>query len=278
MFEKIYKINKIIFSILIIAFLFTSFSESEARRRKKKSSRRANKTRYYPNKTKEQAIDIIRSNSESLSEIAGLEPKDNIDTTHKEILNQDGDSGEILDELEKEDDKIVDMEEFTNMWLTYMDDGAAIEVTNYGVRKSDIMDEIMKRLGTPYKFGGVSENAIDCSAFTQRIFLESAGIMLPRVAREQIGVGKKITRKNLQFGDLIFFYTYSKSFASHVGIYLGDDLFAHASSKYGVTVSSLESSYYKKNFIEGRRFSSRDITNLTVQTREELNATRKVRK
>jgi cell wall-associated NlpC family hydrolase len=66
------------------------------------------------------------------------------------------------------------------------------------------MDKIMEWLGTPYRFGGTSEHAIDCSGWTQRNFLEVANIALPRTAREQINVGQKVNRKNLEFGDLVF--------------------------------------------------------------------------
>jgi lipoprotein Spr len=82
---------------------------------------------------------------------------------------------------------------------------------------------------------------------------------LPRTAREQALVGEKIVRKDLEFGDLVFFHTYTKKFVSHVGIYLGDDLFAHASSLLGVTISSLNSTYYNNRYVAGRRLSSKDL-------------------
>ena len=58
--------------------------------------------------------------------------------------------------------------------------------------------------------------------------------------------------EELQFGDLVFFNTTGRS-PSHVGIYLEDDLFAHASVTYGVTISSLESTYYRKRLVGARR-------------------------
>ena len=272
------KINTIIILLTIIFIFVGSVNDAEARRRKKKRT-------YHPNITKQQAIDIIRTNSESVSEIAGLEPKvvsnaeaNALNATDGEGLSTEvGDRGEVIEELEQEDDVLVSIEEFNTLWGSYLDEEIESPYTGYGIQKSEIMNKIMGKLGTPYKFGGTSDGAIDCSAFTQKIFLESADVLLPRVAREQINVGKKISRKNLEFGDLIFFYTYSKRFASHVGIYLGDNLFAHASSKYGVTVSSLESSYYKKNFIGGRRLTSKDIANYGVKRNEYLNAERSVK-
>ncbi len=273
-FGKSLKISKLIFIFLIVIVFVASVTDADARRRKKARA-------YNPKATKQQAIDIIRS-SESISEMVGLEPKpDSLNSTNQiiygdgEVLNEEGDHGENIEELEKEDDVIVGMEEFTNLWMSYLDEEVESQYTNYGIKKADIMEKIMERLGTPYLFGGTSEGALDCSAFTQRIFLEAADVQLPRVAREQVNVGKKIKKKDLQFGDLIFFLTYSKKFASHVGIYLGDNLFAHASSRYGVTVSSLESSYYKKNYFGARRITPKEIEEMSVKPKEFLNATRK---
>ena len=75
---------------------------------------------------------------------------------------------------------------------------------------------------------------------------------LPRSARDQFRVGAVVDSDQLEFGDLVFFNTTGRS-PSHVGIYLEDDLFAHASVTSGVTISSLESTYYKKRFLGARR-------------------------
>jgi len=92
-------------------------------------------------------------------------------------------------------------------------------------------------------------------------------VLLPRTAREQILVGRNVKRNELDFGDLVFFHTYSRKFASHVGIYLGDNLFAHASSVMGVTISSLNSTYYNNRYIGGRRLSSKDMVNYKITNR-----------
>ncbi|GAB1370800.1 hypothetical protein MASR1M45_08620 [Candidatus Kapaibacterium sp.] len=272
--------------LFTLVFLLVNISDVEAARKKRSKYKSKQKRSYNPTKTRQQAIDIIRSTSEEVSELAGLEPALVNDSTNlntilnddSEILTVDGDLGENIEELEAEDDVAVDLENFKNMWLTFIDDDGVDEMTVAGIPKSDLMYTIMEWLGTPYRFGGTTRDRIDCSGFTQKIFLQSAEIMLPRVAREQVNVGQKISRKNLQFGDLVFFHTYSRRFASHVGIYLGDNLFAHASSRYGVTVSSLESSYYKRNFIGGRRLSSRDIARLSINNGTQLNATGNPRK
>jgi cell wall-associated NlpC family hydrolase len=93
---------------------------------------------------------------------------------------------------------------------------------------------------------------IDCSAFVQKVY-RFVDINLPRSAREQYVEGNPVNRKELSVGDLVFFRTYA-SFPSHVGIYLGDDLFIHASSaKRKVSIDSLDTPYYLKRFIGAKR-------------------------
>ncbi len=270
-----------------IMFLFFSVTDSEAARRKKSKYRAKSKRSYNPKQTRAQAIDLIRNSSEEISELAGIEHNANSSQIHDLINNDEGeintiegDLGENIEELEAEDDVTVDLDQFKMLWLSFIDNDSKNDITLSGIPKSDLMYVIMDWLGTPYRFGGTTRGNIDCSAFTQKVFLSAADIMLPRVAREQVHIGNKINRKNLQFGDLVFFHTYSRKFASHVGIYLGDNLFAHASSRYGVTVSSLESSYYDKHFIGGRRLSSKDIAKLSInpETNTILNATGNPRK
>ncbi len=114
--------------------------------------------------------------------------------------------------------------------------------------------EIIRYLNTPYKFGGNSLNGIDCSAFTQSVYKNSWLLDLNRSAREQYQQGLVIEdRTELEFGDLVFFNTRRRVKPGHVGIYIGDNLFAHASSKLGVTISSLEHDYYNKRYMGARR-------------------------
>jgi cell wall-associated NlpC family hydrolase len=120
--------------------------------------------------------------------------------------------------------------------------------------KEKMLMEIIKYLDTPYKYGGNSKNGIDCSAFTQAIFQNTFSVILLRSARDQYTQGFVIDdREKLQFGDLIFFNTRRRVRPGHVGIYIGDNLFAHSSSKNGVIVSSLDLDYYSQRFMGGRR-------------------------
>jgi cell wall-associated NlpC family hydrolase len=122
-----------------------------------------------------------------------------------------------------------------------------------------ILMEIIKYLDTPYKYGGNTRNGIDCSAFTQSVYKNTNLYDLNRSAREQFKQGIVIKdRSDLQFGDLVFFNTRRRVKPGHVGIYIGDNLFAHASSKTGVTVSSLDYDYYAKRYMGARRLETND--------------------
>ncbi len=109
----------------------------------------------------------------------------------------------------------------------------------------------LRYLGVPYSWGGESFSGVDCSGFVQAVFRRN-GIDLPRTADAQYEVGRRISTSGLQPGDLVFFETYSVG-ASHVGIYLGQGQFVHASSSNGVRVDSLSESYYANRFIGARR-------------------------
>ena len=109
-----------------------------------------------------------------------------------------------------------------------------------------------KLLNIPYRFGGNSFFGIDCSAYVKKVY-SLIGINLPRSAREQFQEGTPVSPEELSIGDLVFFKTYA-SFPSHVGIYLGNNLFIHASSKgKKVTINSLDTPYYLKRFIGAKR-------------------------
>jgi peptidoglycan DL-endopeptidase LytE len=109
-----------------------------------------------------------------------------------------------------------------------------------------------KMLNIPYKFGGSSIIGIDCSAYVKKVY-GLLGVDLPRTARQQFSQGEAIDKDELSIGDLVFFKTYAP-FPSHVGIYLGDNLFIHASSRgKKVTIDNITSPYYLKRFIGGKR-------------------------
>jgi len=106
-------------------------------------------------------------------------------------------------------------------------------------------------IGTPYRFGGSSRKGIDCSAFTKELYSEVFNTTIRRSSRDIFSMVSPVSKDDLKEGDLVFFKIHSRSI-SHVGIYLGNNRFAHASSK-GVAISSLDDAYYSRFFYKGGR-------------------------
>jgi len=107
-------------------------------------------------------------------------------------------------------------------------------------------------LGAPYRLGGSTLNGIDCSAFVKKIY-EIFNIHLPRTVKEQFQIGKKVEKDELEEGDLVFFKT-RRSNNGHVGIYIGNNEFVHASRfNKGVKVDNLNTPYFSKYFLKGVR-------------------------
>lgn len=126
--------------------------------------------------------------------------------------------------------------------------------TNSNTKKEKFLKEIISYLNTPYRYGGETRSGIDCSAFTQKVYFNSLKVEIPRTAREQYNAWSIFNDPdNLRFGDLIYFDTSERYFPGHVGIYLDDNLFAHASSSKGVIVSSLDNNYYSDKFVGANR-------------------------
>lgn len=104
---------------------------------------------------------------------------------------------------------------------------------------------------TRYRFGGTTKNGIDCSAFTGLLLSTVYLTSVPRTARDQYAQSEKIDRDEMQEGDLVFFNT--RGGVSHVGVYLANDYFVHASTSQGVTISNLNDNYYSRRFIGAGR-------------------------
>ncbi len=117
---------------------------------------------------------------------------------------------------------------------------------------SDIVAIAKKYIGTPYHYGGTTTRAFDCSGYIGYIY-KQVGVSLPRTSRDQSRFGTWVTRGGLIPGDLIFFTTNGTGGVSHVGMYIGNDQFIHASSKHGVTITSLSKDYYTRRYVTARR-------------------------
>ncbi len=157
--------------------------------------------------------------------------------------------------INAEDDRAVSPERLR-------DEVGRMERESPGATRSKLMQAVMAYIGTPYRIGGVDHSGIDCSGFSMVVFNSVFDVELPHSALEQSSLGDRVSKDNLQPGDLVFFKTVGNRI-SHVGIYLGDDLFANASVSQGVTISSLDSRYYKRRYAGARRITSTDISNGT---------------
>lgn len=105
--------------------------------------------------------------------------------------------------------------------------------------------------GTPYRIGGLTKKGVDCSAFVQNLVTNVYGEALPRTAQEQKSISREISREELREGDLVFFNT--RGGVSHVGVYLHNNKFVHASTSGGVMISDLGEPYWQKRFVAAGR-------------------------
>lgn len=119
--------------------------------------------------------------------------------------------------------------------------------------KAPLESVIASYIGSPYRAGGMSRNGFDCSGFVCLIFKEVFNIELPRSSSQMKNCGRRITLRSASAGDLVFFRNHRIGRINHVGIYMGEGRFVHASVKHGVTYSNLNESYYQNRLAMIRR-------------------------
>lgn len=126
--------------------------------------------------------------------------------------------------------------------------GVAISATSNTKMYKFIYDWI----GTPYRLGGDSKNGIDCSKFAFKLYDKAFSTIIGSNSRNIFSMVNPVNKTELKQGDLVFFKIHSKSI-THMGIYIGDNKFAHASSSKGVMISNLEDPYWTRYFYKGGR-------------------------
>jgi cell wall-associated NlpC family hydrolase len=220
-------------ALLICSCSPSSYSTRYDKPKEKEQKSRDNSTRFTSKDDKEKINDEKGNKSENEISFNNLPPSANSE----------------FDE-EPYEEYPVDTKEFVSNYSKLKQLG--VQLTG----REKIIFEIVKYLETPYQYGGESFKGIDCSAFTKQVFKNSLNKDLPRTASEQFLIGSDVGGLiDLKFGDLVFFDTQKAKYPGHVGIYVGNNLFAHSSSSRGVTVSSLQSSYYKNRYVGAKRFN-----------------------
>jgi lipoprotein Spr len=124
------------------------------------------------------------------------------------------------------------------------------------VKNAKMFEFIDDWYGTPYRLGGTTKKGVDCSAFTQFLFTSVYGLSIPRTAREQYNLTSRISRTQLKEGDLIFFNT--RGGISHVGVYLQNNKFVHASTSGGVMISDVFDEYWARKFVGVGRLKNKE--------------------
>ena len=116
-------------------------------------------------------------------------------------------------------------------------------------KKAQLWDHAQTFLGTPYRLGGSDRSGMDCSGLVVRLYRDVYRIKLPHNTYDLYKKGNTVSLRGLQVGDLVFFRETKGTNISHVGVYLGDGLFIHASSTRGVVLSRLKDAYYKNRIV-----------------------------
>lgn len=131
--------------------------------------------------------------------------------------------------------------------------GAEVDLNDREVVKSNLYAQYEEWKGTRYQIGGMSRQSVDCSGFMHITFKSRLGILLPRSTDLQVELGQQVDKDELRPGDLVFFKTGRT--LRHVGVYLEDGRFLHASSKLGVVISHLNESYWKSAYWKAKRLA-----------------------
>lgn len=151
-------------------------------------------------------------------------------------------------------DRTPEIESATELQLKY---AILMDMEVESLPSSELLEAVDEWYGVRYRVGGNTQKGVDCSGFTVAVYAAAYGLTIPRVSREQHRTSRKISTTELQEGDLVFFNTNGRG-VSHVGIYLGNNKFIHASVSRGVMVNDLFESYYLKRFVGAGRIDDKE--------------------
>jgi lipoprotein Spr len=126
------------------------------------------------------------------------------------------------------------------------------------IENTELLKAVDEWYGTRYRMGGTTKKGIDCSAFVQAVYQTAFSVVVPRTAYEQFKAANRISATELKEGDLLFFNTIGG--VSHVGIYLRNNKFIHASSSKGVVVSDIFDPYYLRRFLGAGRIQRNGLS------------------
>ncbi len=143
------------------------------------------------------------------------------------------------------DEKSSDYKTFEDKW----------NITLNGTEDLQLLAEIDSWLGTPYKYGGTSKEGTDCSGMVLTIYKKLYNIDTKRSAYDLWQQSSSVKRDQLKDGDLVFFKINFKQ-VSHVGIYIANGYFVHATSSRGVIIDHLDTKYYADRFANGGRVNN----------------------
>lgn len=227
---------------------------------------------YYVVKKGDTLQGIAKKTGHPIGEISRLNHVNarSLKAGHKLVLARHGPVRELAtartdkaDESAEDDDVVGDDDDLVmNNDLTEIEKDADASSELLGNWNSPSEPSLFVRvakgfLGAPYQWGGSSVRGLDCSAFVKKLY-EFFDVSLPRTAKEQAHVGQRVSRDELKEGDLVFFNT--RRAYGHVGIYIGNNEFVHASAgrERKVKIDTLDKPYYDKRFVKAVRIKGLD--------------------
>lgn len=205
--------------------------------------------------TKEENKNIYKK---SISEDATVEIQQISSIIKQEIKRQEDEKKQLEEKAKKEKEEQEKKQKELKQRLEKTKKIKTVKNTNGNVPTSDgsTLSEILTaQLGKPYVYGGNGPNSFDCSGLVKYVY-NKIGISLPRVAADQQAVGTSVERsiENLKYGDLVFFASPGSTYATHVGVYVGNGYMIHAPQTGDVVkYTYIFDGYYKNRFFSAKR-------------------------